>query len=82
LVKKKGMGMGPSICQHNDLLLRYLMLFLIGYVLFAIHAGADTHKTNMTGHVPQIGPGKASGRSDVAAATMTAHVVRPQGRGG
>ena len=51
--------MRPSIFQHNDLLIRYLMVFLIGYVLFAIHAGADTHKTNMTHPVPQLKAGKA-----------------------
>jgi hypothetical protein len=79
-----GFRVGHFITEFlvNDLLIRYLMVFLIGYVLFAIHASADTHKTNMTDPVPQIEPGKASGRSGVAAATITAHVVRPQGRGG
>jgi hypothetical protein len=51
--------MRPSIYQHNDLLIRYLMVFLIGYVLFSIHAVADTHKTNMINSVPQLESGKA-----------------------
>jgi len=36
--------MRPSIAEHNVLLIRYLMVFLIGYVLFTIHAGADVRK--------------------------------------
>jgi len=51
--------MGSSIFHHNDLLIRYLIVFLIGYVLFAIHAGADTRKTNISDPVLQIEPGKA-----------------------
>jgi hypothetical protein len=51
--------MKPSIFQHDNLLIRYLLVFLIGYVLFAIHVGADTHKTNITAPASQIEPGKA-----------------------
>jgi hypothetical protein len=57
--KKTGMSMGTPTFRHHDLLVRYLIVFLIGYVLFAIHAGADTHKTTITDPVPQIEPGKA-----------------------
>jgi hypothetical protein len=35
------------------------MVFLIGYVPFAIHARADTDTTNMVHPVPQFEPGKA-----------------------
>jgi hypothetical protein len=59
------MGMG-------HLLIRYLMVFLIGYVLFAIHARADTHKRNMDYSVPQIEPGKAK---SVDLATLPPHTA-------
>jgi hypothetical protein len=52
LLNKTGMDMG-------HLLIRYLMVFLIGYVLFAIHARANTHKTNMGYSVPQLESGQA-----------------------
>ena len=52
--------MRPSIAEHNALLIRYLMVFLVGYVLFTIHAGADIRKKTDAGDpVPQIEPGKA-----------------------
>ena len=52
--------MRPSIAEHHALLIRYLMVFLVGYVLFTIHAGADIRKKMDTGDpVPQIEPGKA-----------------------
>jgi hypothetical protein len=52
--------MRPSIAGHNALLIRYLILFLIGYVLFSFHAGADTRKrTDAADPVPQLEPGKA-----------------------
>jgi len=54
------MSMRPSIAGHNALLIRYLMVFLIGYVLFAINAGADIRKKADTADpVPQIESGKA-----------------------
>jgi hypothetical protein len=55
-----GMSMRPSIAEHHALLLRYLMVFLIGYVLFAINAGADSRKKADTADpAPQIEPGTA-----------------------
>ncbi len=52
--------MRPPIAEHNALLIRYLVVFLVGYVLFTIHAGADIRKkTNAGDPVPQIEPGKA-----------------------
>ena len=56
------MSMWPSNVQHTALfalLIRYLIVFLVGYVLFAIFAGADTRQTVSTNPVPQIEPGKA-----------------------
>jgi hypothetical protein len=54
------MRMRPSIAEHNALLIRYLMVFLIGSVLFAINAGADSRKKAGTADpVPQIESGKA-----------------------
>jgi hypothetical protein len=53
-------NMRPSIAEHHALLVRYLMVFLIGYVLLTIHAGADIRKkTNAADPVPYIEPGKA-----------------------
>lgn len=52
--------MRPSIAEHHALLVRYLMVFLIGYVLLTVHAGADIRKkTDTAGPAPQIEPGKA-----------------------
>jgi hypothetical protein len=54
------LSMRPSIAEHNALLIRYLMVFLIGYVLLTVHAGADIRKkTNAADPVPYIEPGKA-----------------------
>jgi len=53
-------NMRPSITEHHALLVRYLMVFLIGYILLTVHAGADIRKkTNTADPVPQIEPGKA-----------------------
>jgi hypothetical protein len=53
-------NMRPSIAEHNALLVRYLMVFLIGYVLLTVQAGADIRKkTDAADPVPQIEPGKA-----------------------
>lgn len=52
--------MRPLIGERDALLMRYLMVFLIGYVLFTIHAGADNRKkANAADSVPYIEPGKA-----------------------
>ncbi len=52
--------MRPSIAEHHALLIRYLMVFLIGYVLLNVHAGADIRKKTDAGDpAPQIEPGKA-----------------------
>jgi hypothetical protein len=54
------MSMRPLIGERDALLMRYLMVFLIGYVLFTIHAGADNRKkANAADSVPYIEPGKA-----------------------
>jgi len=54
------MSMRPPIAEHSALLIRYLMVFLIGYFLLTVHAGADIHKkADAADPVPQIEPGKA-----------------------
>lgn len=53
-------SMRLSITEHHALLVRYLMVFLIGYVLLTVHAGADIRKkTDAADPVPRIEPGKA-----------------------
>jgi hypothetical protein len=53
-------NMRPSMTEHHALLVRYLMVFLIGYVLLTVHAGADIRKkTDAADPAPQIEPGKA-----------------------
>jgi hypothetical protein len=53
-------NMRPSIIEYNALLVRYLMVFLIGYVLLTVHAGADIRKkTDAADPVPHIESGKA-----------------------
>lgn len=44
---------------HYELLLRYLVVFFIGYVLFAIHAGAEPRRSIFADPAPQLEPGKA-----------------------
>ena len=54
------MSMRPTIAEHSALSIRYLMVFLIGYFLLTVHAGADIHKkADAADPVPQIEPGKA-----------------------
>jgi hypothetical protein len=47
-----GMSMRLSIAEHHALLLRYLMVFLIGYVLFANNAGAEISVKKRTLPIP------------------------------
>jgi hypothetical protein len=68
-------NMRPSIAEHNALLVRYLMVFLIDYVLLTVQAGADIRKkTDAADPVPQIEPRKAK-LVDLAslAAAIAAH---------